>query len=89
MLGNREMLVEMDENILHRLRECDKEMLIYNDGLLGKIVDFMEPAEKKILRMRFGLTAPSPQWDPAPFHEGFINYGVGRFSGVINCTPTT
>lgn len=89
IIPNEPLLVQQDTELPNQLKDLDTQMLICNDGLLGKIINYIPGKEQRILGGIFGL---SFGWDniydnivsQIAIADGNPDPGVGRFHGTVS-----
>lgn len=89
IIPSEPLLVQHDPELLNQLKDLDTQMLICNDGLLGKTLNYIPEAERRILSGVFGL---SFGWDDIyddivaqiAVLDGNPNPGLGRFHGIVS-----
>lgn len=89
IIPSESLLVQHDPELMNQLKDLDTQMLICNDGLLGKILNYIPEAEQRILSGTFGL---SFGWDDIyddivtqiAVMDGNPNPGLGRFHGNVS-----
>lgn len=94
IIPNESLLVQHDTELPNQLKELDTQMLICNDGLLGKILNYIPEQERRILSGIFGL---SFGWDgiyddivsQIAMMDGNPDPGAGRFHGTVSSSVET
>ncbi|KAG8159518.1 hypothetical protein KVR01_010155 [Diaporthe batatas] len=89
IIPSEPLLVQHDPDLLGQLKELDSQMLICNDGLLGKTLNYIPEAEQRILSRIFGLGFG---WDDLydeivtqiAVVDGNPSPGLGRFHGNVS-----
>lgn len=89
VIPNESLRVQHDAELPNQLKELDTQMLICNDGLLGKILNYIPGKEQRILGGIFGL---SFGWDDIyedivaqiAIADGNPDPGAGRFHGSVS-----
>lgn len=89
IIPSEPLLVQHDPELLNQLKDLDTQMLICNDGLLGKTLNYIPDAEQRILGDIFGL---SFGWDDVydeivaqiAIADGNPTPGLGRFHGNVS-----
>lgn len=94
IIPNEPLLVQHDNELPNQLKDLDTQMLICNDGLLGKILNYVPEPEQRILSSMFGL---SFGWDDIyddivaqiAVADGNPDPGAGRFYGTVSSSAET
>ncbi|KAL2291583.1 hypothetical protein FJTKL_12945 [Diaporthe vaccinii] len=94
IIPNESLRVEQDVDLPNQLKDLDTQMLICNDGLLGKILNYIPGNEQRILGRIFGL---SFGWNDIyddivsqiAIADGNPDPGAGRFHGTVCSSAET
>lgn len=94
IIPNESLQVQHDAELPNQLKELDTQMLICNDGLLGKTLNYIPGKEQRILGGIFGL---SFGWDDIyddivaqiATADGNPDPGAGRFHGTVSSSAET
>ncbi|KKY30538.1 putative f-box domain-containing protein [Diaporthe ampelina] len=94
IIPNESLLVQHDNDFPNQLKDLDTQMLICNDGLLGKVLNYIPGKEQRILSGVFGL---SFGWDDIyddivsqiAIMDGNPDPGAGRFHGTVSRSAET
>lgn len=94
IIPNESILVQHDNELPNQLKDLDTQMLICNDGLLGKVLNYIPGKEQRILSGIFGL---SFGWDDIyddivtqiAIMDGNPDPGAGRFHGTVSSSAET
>lgn len=94
IIPNESLLVQHDADFPNQLKDLDTQMLICNDGLLGKILNYIPGKEQRILSRMFGL---SFGWNDIyddivsqiAITDGNPDPGAGRFHGTVCSSAET
>jgi hypothetical protein len=89
IIPNEPLMVQHDLELPNQLKDLDTQMLICNDGLLGKVLNYIPESEQRILSGIFGL---SFGWDDIyddivaqiAVVDGNPDPGEGRFHGSVS-----
>lgn len=94
IIPSEALQVQHDPELLNQLKELDTQMLICNDGLLGKILNYIPEAEQRILSGIFGLSFGwGGVYDDIVTQiavvDGNPDPGLGRFYGTVSSSAET
>ncbi|KAI3398664.1 hypothetical protein diail_8851 [Diaporthe ilicicola] len=94
IIPSEPLRVQHDVDLPNQLKELDTQMLICNDGLLGKVLNYIPESEQQILSSIFGLGFG---WDDVydkivkqiAVVDGNPDPGTGRFHGSVCSSAET
>lgn len=94
IIPDEPLLVQHDTELPNQLKDLDTQMLICNDGLLGKVLNYIPGKEQRILAGIFGL---SFGWNgiyddivsQIAIADGNPDPGAGRFHGTVCSSAET
>lgn len=94
IIPNEPLLVQHNIDLPNQLKELDNQMLICNEGLLGKVLNYVPEGERQLLSSIFGLGFG---WDDIydnivkqiAIVDGNPDPGAGRFQGSVHSSADT
>ncbi|KAK2602775.1 hypothetical protein N8I77_009282 [Diaporthe amygdali] len=94
IIPNEPLVVQHDIELPNQLKDLDTQMLISNDGLLGKVLNYIPESERQILSSIFGLGFG---WEDIyddivkqiAIADGNPDPGSGRFHGTVCSSAET